>query len=116
MRCPVVFPKKRWLGLAPVLFGFGQAVGHGLVFNRLAHDRYSPGFLASLLLHVPIGSQYLRALKDEAPIEGSDWRKAGLYTVAFAASSLAAPNFIFRDRDSPYAFTAKQVGRFAKSG
>jgi hypothetical protein len=110
---PVVFPRKRWLGLAPVLFGFGQAVGHGLVFNRLAHDRYSPGFLASLLLHVPIGRRYLRALKEEAPIERSEWRKPGLYTFAFAASSVAAPNILFRDKNSPYAFTAKQVGRHA---
>ena len=113
---PVLFPKKRWLGLAPVLFGFGQAVGHGLVFNRLAHDRYSPGFLASLFLHIPIGSQYLRALKENGPIEGSHWRKAGLYTIAFAVSSVAAPNVVLRDRNSPYAFTAKQVGRFTKTG
>ncbi len=112
---PIVFPKKRWLGLAPVLFGFGQAVGHGLVFNRLAHDRYSPGFLASLLLHVPIGMQYVRALKDEAPIERSDWLKGSLYAVAFAVSSTAAPNILLRDKNSPYIFTAKQVGRFAKT-
>jgi hypothetical protein len=39
---PIVFPKKRWLGLAPVLFGFAQAAAHGLIFNRLARDRYSP--------------------------------------------------------------------------
>jgi hypothetical protein len=112
----VVFPKKRWLGLAPVLFGFGQAVGHGLVFNQLAHDRYSPGFLASLFLHVPIGIQYLRALKDEASIERSDWRKARLSAIAFAASSVAAPNIVLRDKNSPYTFTAKQVGRFKQDG
>jgi hypothetical protein len=108
---PVVFPKKRWLGLAPVLFGFGQAVGHGLIFNRLAKDRYSPGFLASLLLHVPIGVQYLRALRDEEPIEHADWSRARMYAVAFAAGSVAAPNILLRDRNSPYRFTAKQVGR-----
>ena len=28
---PVLFPKRRWLGLAPVIFGFGQAVFHGIV-------------------------------------------------------------------------------------
>lgn len=108
---PVAFPKTRWLGIAPVLFGFAQAVGHGLIFNRLAKDRYSPGFLASLLLHVPIGIQYLRALRDEAPIEPADLRKAVPYTIAFAASSIAAPNFLLRDKNSPYRFTAKQVGR-----
>ena len=108
---PVTFPKHRWLGIAPVLFGFGQAVGHGLVFNLVAQDRYSPGFLASLLLHVPIGIGYLHALRDEAPIEHADWNKACLYTIAFAACSVAAPNVFLRDRDSPYRFTAKQVGR-----
>ena len=108
---PVALPKKRWLGIAPVLFGFGQAIGHGAIFNRLAKDRYSPGFLASLLLHVPIGIAYLCALRDEAPVEHADWKKARVYTFAFAASSVAAPNFLLRDKDSPYRFTAKQVGR-----
>jgi Protein of unknown function with HXXEE motif len=108
---PVAFPKQRWLGLAPVLFGFAQAGGHGLIFNRLAKDRYSPGFLASLLLHVPIGIQYLRALRDDAPIEHTDWSKARLYTIAFAIASVAAPNVLLRDESSPYRFTAKQVGR-----
>lgn len=106
-----MFPKKRWLGLAPVLFGFGQAAGHGLIFNRLAKDRYSPGFLASLLLHIPIGIQYLNALRDEAPIEHNDWRNARFYMIAFAASGVAAPNFVLRNKNSPYRFTAKQVGR-----
>jgi hypothetical protein len=108
---PMVFSKPRWLGLAPALFGFGQAVGHGLIFNRLAKDRYSPGFLASLLLHVPIGIQYLRALREDAPIERSDLARAGAYTVAFAVSSIAAPNVLLSDKNSPHRFTPKQVGR-----
>ena len=40
------------------------------------------------------------------PIERSDWRKAGLYTVAFAVSSVGAPNIVLRDKNSPYAFKA----------
>lgn len=111
---PVVLSKRRWLGLAPVMFGFGQAVGHGLIFNRLAKDRYSPGFLASVLLHVPIGIQYLHALRHQAPIEHADWSKARVYTIAFAAGSVVAPNLLLRDKNSPYAFTAKQLGRHAK--
>jgi hypothetical protein len=47
---PVAFPKKRWLGIAPVLFRFGQAVGHGL------------------------GATYPHALRDDAPIEHADWK------------------------------------------
>ena len=109
---PIVFPKRQWLGLAPVLFGFAQAAAHGLIFNRLAHDRYSPGFLASLFLHVPIGAQYIRALNEESTIGRADWRKAGLYTFAFAVGSVAAPNVLLRDKNSPYKFTAKQLGRY----
>ena len=97
--------------VAGSLFGFGQAVGLGLVFNRLAKDHYSPGFLASLFLHIPIGIQYLRALREEAPIEHADWRRARMYLIAFAASSVAGPNILMRDKTSPYRFTAKQVGR-----
>jgi hypothetical protein len=70
-----------------------------------------PGFPGSLLLHVPIGIQYLNALRDQAPIDHADWRKARLYMIAFAASSVAAPNFLLRDNNSPYKFTAKQVAR-----
>lgn len=35
--------KRRWLGLAPVLFGLGQAVGHGLIFNRVARTATARG-------------------------------------------------------------------------
>ena len=112
---PIAFPRKRWLCIAPVLFGFGQAVGHGLIFNRLAKDRYSPGFLASLFLHVPIGVQYLRALRNDAPIERSDMARAGGYMIAFAVSSIAAPNVLLSDKNSPYRFTTKQVGRYTNT-
>jgi hypothetical protein len=109
---PVVFPKVRWLGIAPVLFGFVQAFGHGILFPRLAKARYSPGFLASLFLHVPLGILYLRALQAEGRIARGDWVKGVLYMVGSAASSLAAPNLLFRDINSPYPFTERQVGRY----
>jgi hypothetical protein len=112
---PVVFPKKRWLGIAPVLFGIGQAGAHGIVFPRLAKARYSPGFLASIFLHVPLGIEYLRALHAERPIERPEWKNGVLYTVAFAVGGLAVPNVVFRDRDSPYRFTAHQVGGTSES-
>ena len=112
---PIVFPNRRVLGLAPALFGFGQAVGHGLIFNRLAKDRNSPGFLASLLLHVPIGIQYLRAVHEETPIKRSDMGRAGGYMIAFAISSIAAPNVVLSNKNSPYRFTAKQLGRHANA-
>jgi hypothetical protein len=113
---PIAFPKHRVLGIAPVLFGFLQAAGHGTIFPRLAGDRYSPGFLASLLLHVPIGVNYLRALHAEEPIKRSDLAKAAAYNLAFAISSIAGPNILVKNKNSPYRFTAKQMGPHSPSG
>jgi hypothetical protein len=112
---PVLLPRKRWLVIAPVVFGFAQAAGHGLIFPRLANARYSPGFMASLLLHVPLGIQYLQALRDDAPVAHSDWSKARQYMIAFAASGVAAPNVVLRNKNSPYRFTTKQVGRYTSA-
>ncbi|HKP20300.1 MAG TPA: HXXEE domain-containing protein [Thermoleophilaceae bacterium] len=107
---PIVFPRNRVLGIAPVMFGFLQAAGHGTIFPRLAGDRYSPGFLASALLHVPIGSSYLRAIHAEAPLKRSELAKAAAYNFAFAVTSIAGPNLLLKQKDSPYRFTAKQMG------
>lgn len=113
---PIAFPKHRVLGIAPVLFGFLQAAGHGTVFPRLAGDRYSPGFLASLLLHVPIGLTYLRALDAEESIKRSELAKAMVYNFAFVLTSIAGPNVLLKNRDSPYRFTAKQMGPHLPNG
>jgi uncharacterized protein with HXXEE motif len=109
---PVIFPKKVWLGLAPVLFGFGQTLGHGIVFPRLAKARYSPGFLACLFLHLPIGIAYIRQITREQPVTRTEWLKAVIYTIAFVAGGVAAPQQLFRDKDSPYHFTEQQVGSY----
>jgi hypothetical protein len=92
------------------MFGFLQAVGHGTIFPKLAGDRYSPGFLASLLLHVPIGVNYLRALHAEQPLQRFELVKAAAYNFAFAVTSIAGPNVLLKDKDSPYRFAAKQMG------
>lgn len=109
---PVLFPKRRWLGLAPVLFGFAQAVGHGIVFPRLAKARYSPGFLAAIFLHVPIGINYLREAASERPSGRGDWAKAALYMIAFTALGVAAPQQLLKDEESPHRFTQQQVGPY----
>jgi Protein of unknown function with HXXEE motif len=40
---PVLFPKRRSLSLAPVLFGFGQAVFHGIVPPSARRPATAPG-------------------------------------------------------------------------
>jgi hypothetical protein len=43
-----------------------QAVAHGLIFPRIGCDKSSPGFLASILLYVPVGIAYIRSLSETA--------------------------------------------------
>jgi hypothetical protein len=108
---PIVFPRLKWLGLPPMLFGLAQAVDHGIILPGLARAKYSPGFLAAFLLHVPIGLTYIRALRTEGPIDRSTWRKSGGVTLLFFAA-LLVPFFGYLDKNSPYAFSAKHMGRY----
>jgi hypothetical protein len=87
-----------------------RAVGHGVIFPRLAGDKYSPGFLASALLHVPIGITYIKAVQADRPLARAEWAAAIAYTVIFAAAGVAGPNLVMHDKNSPYAFTAAQMG------
>jgi hypothetical protein len=111
---PILFPRTKWLGIPPVLFGMAQAVGHGVIFPKIAGDRYSPGFLASILLHVPLGIAYMRALQEEGPIPRKDLVRGVALGVVFAASGVGAPNLILKDRNSPFAFTHEQMGRYER--
>jgi hypothetical protein len=109
--------------IAPIMFPQGQVAGPvpGPVRDdagsrarrrppRLAGDKYSPGFLASALLHVPIGPTYIKAVQADRPLTRAEWAGAIAYTVVFAAVGVGAPNLVMRDKNSPYAFTATQMG------
>lgn len=107
---PILFPQVKWLGMSPVMFGWLQSVLHGAVFPLRAGDKYSPGFLASFFLHLPVGIQYFRALHEEQGITRADVVKASAYTVAFAAVAVAGPVRLGGNLDSPHAFSQKQMG------
>ena len=113
---PVLFPKRRWLGLGPVLFGFGQAVFHGIVPPLRAKASYGPGFLSAFFLHVPIGIDYIRAVGSERPSGRGDWARGAAYTAAFAALGIGAPLRLLRDEESPHRFTQRQVGPYGRRG
>ena len=108
---PVLFPKNRWLGLTPVLAGFSQIVLHGIVIPRRAGARYGPGVLTALLFHLPIGIGYIKAVGRGGSINRADWAK-GLGGAVGSVFGVAVPNMVMRDRNSPYAFTAKQMGSY----
>jgi len=109
---PELFPKKRWLGLAPVLVGFSQIVLHGIVIPRKAGAKYGPGILTALLLHLPIGIGYIKAVGQDGSVGRADWAKGLGGAVGSAIFGVAVPNMVMRDRNSPYAFTAKQMGPY----
>jgi hypothetical protein len=90
---PVLFPKKSWLGLAPVLVGWSQIVLHGIVIPRKAGARYGPGVLTALLLHLPIGIGYITSLGtslgQERSISRADWTKGVVGAVGSAVFGVA---------------------------
>ena len=106
---PVFAPRNKVLGLAPVTFGFAQAVGHGVIFPKRAGARYSPGFLASALLHVPVGIAWLKSVNRTSRLTKGDVAKGLAYQVAFSALGVALPNVLLRDKQSPYHFDEHQL-------
>lgn len=110
----MIFPKVKWLGLPPVLLGIAQAFGHGILIPRVIHTKYSPGALTAALLHLPIGVNYLSALRAQGPIGRGNWIKSLVVLVLFFACGVATPNIRGRDKNSPYAFTTHQMGSYVK--
>ena len=113
---PVLFPKKTWLGLAPVLLGFGQVFAHWLLFPWRLRERWMPGGLSALFLFVPFGIAYLRALQEEQPPTRSDWIKAILVLPLFMVVGVVVPQQLLKDTESPYRFTEQQVGSYGRAG
>jgi hypothetical protein len=113
---PVLFPKKAWLGLAPVLLGFFQALGHAFLFPRIVRARWCPGALSAMFLYVPFGIAYLRALQAEQPPTRSDCIKAILVLPLFMIVGVVVPQQVLKDEESPYRFTAEQVGPYGGRG
>ena len=111
----MIWPKKKWLALPPVMLGIFQAVAHGSSSIREARKtprRYSPGTLTAVMLHVPIGVVYLTALYAEGPITRSDWMKSAGVLGGFFVLGVLTPNIVLADKDSPHRFTAKQMGPY----
>jgi hypothetical protein len=111
----MIWPKKKWLGLPPVLLGFFQAFAHGSISIREAMKsprRYGPGTLTAVMLHAPIGVVYLTALRAQGPISRSDWMKSAGVLGGFFVFGVLTPNFALADRNSPHNFTAKQMGPY----
>jgi hypothetical protein len=91
----------------------------GLQPDRAARNRHSAegrgkiwrrGILTALLLHLPIGIRYVKAVGQGGAISRADWAKGAAGAVGSAVFGVAVPNLVMRDPNSPYAFTPKQMG------
>jgi hypothetical protein len=51
-----------------------------------------------------------RALNEEQPLSGRDWVNGAGCAVAATVGGLVLPNLALRDKNSPYEFTAAQMG------
>jgi hypothetical protein len=111
---PMLFPEVKSLGLAPALLGIFQGIGHSTVIPRMVGARYpyTPGALTAALLHVPIGLNTIRAMNSQGGITSADWAKATALLVAFLAFGVLVPNVALRDRNTPYEFSDRQMGRY----
>jgi hypothetical protein len=112
---PILFPKVKWLVLPGAVLGIFQAFAHGVLMPRAAHTHYSPGMITSTLLHVPIGIATIRAIKaEQGPISRSDWVKTVAVLAGFFAVGVILPNAAYAKRDSPYAVSDHQLGKWAE--
>lgn len=109
---PILFPKVKWLVLPAAGLGILQAVGHGVLMPRMAHTHYSPGFLTSFFLHIPIGVATIRAIHARGPITPGDVTKSAGALATFFLVGVLAPNYLAADKNSPYVLPDKQMGRF----
>jgi hypothetical protein len=110
---PVFFPQTVWLGLAPVLFGFGQFLIHGLFANIKLKWFYNPGLAAVVLGHIPLGIWYLAEIHARGIIDRWDWAFAVVYMVGFMAIIMQWLGYrVLVDRDSPYPFSPEEMARF----
>jgi len=54
----------------------------------------------------------LKAVDQEGRIGKRDWARGSIGAVVSAVFGVIVSNMLMRDRNSPYAFTAKQIGRY----
>ncbi len=108
---PVFFPAAVWVGLAPVMFGFGQFVGHGIANNRKLKAVYNPGLAAVVFGHLPLGVWYLR----EVHTSGRDWAFAIIYVALFIVVGMLKLGYgLLANEHSKYPFAPEEMDRFGR--
>jgi hypothetical protein len=109
----IIFPNLIWLGLAQVLFGMVQFIVHGILINRKMRLIYNPGLFSVVFLHWPIGICYIRYVNVNGLVQWWMWPVTIVILAAAAFFGVNMPvTHCFSDKDSPYAFSEKEMARF----
>jgi hypothetical protein len=110
---PVLFPHVLWLGLAPVVFGMSQVVIHVLVTPRqIGNHVYSPGAVAVVLGHVPVGVCWFAYVVSNSLLGWPDVLLGVVLLAAFVRGVMLGIGYgVMRDPDSPHPFPADEFER-----
>jgi hypothetical protein len=110
---PVFLPNVIWLGLAPMLFGFGQFFVHGIMTNIKMKSFYNPGLGAVVFLHIPVGIYYIYYIVTNNLVSGFDWLIAVVYLLFVAAIVVNGLTYKFLpNRNTKWVFDKAEMERF----
>ena len=111
---PVFFPNVIWLGLAPILIGsFMQFIGHVIYVNIKLRSFYSPGVVATVFGHIPIGVIYIHHILANNMVNLGDWLLAVVYMAVFMfLVFFIIEQKLLGDKNSLYFFDQDQMKSF----
>lgn len=101
-----------WLGLATMIFGFMQVIGHGITMNIRGKTWYNPGMATAICLHLPIGIYYLQYIHHYNLVSGYDYLYAFLTFVLSVLVIIILPVQLLKDRKTPYPMSEEEIARF----
>lgn len=111
---PVFFPQVVWLGLAPILFNFGEALLHGIAATVRARAAYNPG-LITVIPWVAVSIWYVFEVDSRGLAAAVDWWIAIGYLVAFVVVFLILLTYVLLpNRKSSFPFADEELGRFER--
>ena len=105
----LLFPENQWLGLAPMLLTFTEAVIH-TVMGFVQHHRnpklpiYTPGQATAVLFLMPLGVSYTVIVASQGLVTGIDWLWAVLYFVGSLLVTLIIPEQALKSMTARWPF------------
>lgn len=108
----IIFSQAIWLGLALMLFGFFQVIGHGGQMNIKTKGWYNPGLATAICIHLPVGIYYIAYVTQHGLATGTDLLWGAVTFVVVIAVTVALPVQGLKSRDSDYPFTPEELNKF----